>query len=75
MNRITEKTWIPLGGALTILGVLIGGIVWLTEVYAKVSLIPSIQAKQEVYTENLAEIRTDIALIKKSIEHIEKKGK
>ena len=75
MNKITEKTWIPLGGALTVLSVIIGGIVWLTEIHAKVSIIPTIQAKQEVYTEHLNEIRTDIAVIKKSIEHIEKKGK
>ena len=72
MLKITEDTLIPLGKAIGILMVLVGGIGWLTNIAYSVAAhgkaIDDIRIAQIKYNEAVIEISRDLAVIKFQLE-------
>lgn len=73
MDKLTEKTLIPLGVALSLIG---GGAAWLTKLAfqtsANAATLEQIATKQDVYTDHIAAIRQDLAVIRVEIQQIKK---
>lgn len=72
MKSLSENTLIPIGLAVVVIG---GGSAWLTKISiataANSDALSRIETKQESYTEHLAEIRQDLAVIRQRIETME----
>ena len=72
MQFFTQNTFIPIGLALTVIG---GGSAWLTKISlataANAAALTRIEAKQDRYTEHLAQIRQDLAVIRQRVETME----
>lgn len=64
MNKITEHTLIP----ISLLIVIIGGIVWLTNIHAKANYANQKLEKLEQAIIDIAEMKKDIEYIKRSVE-------
>lgn len=70
MQKITENTLVP----ISILGVIVGGIFWLSNMYfqtkASADDIVEIKAFQLQYMKDTAQIREDMAVIKATLKEI-----
>jgi len=65
MKALTDKTLVPIGIAIVVIG---GGSAWLTVLAGTVQesarVLFEIKTKQDLYSEDVATIRSDIRLIK-----------
>lgn len=75
-NLLDENTLVPIGLALAVFG---GGAAWLTKIAlqtnANAATLNQIATKQDAYTEHLAVIRQDIAVIKSEIGSLKEEKK
>jgi len=73
MKKITEATLLP----ISLVIVLIGGVLWLTDVHSVsregVSIAKSVETKQEKYNEEIKKVREDVAEIKGMLKQMSKK--
>lgn len=73
LEAITEATLIP----LSVLGVLLGGMAWLTSlsdtVVAASKKIESLEASQEGYVKDMREVRERLIRIEEALRHGSKK--
>lgn len=66
---LSEKTLIPISFVI----VLIGGIVWITNIAFKVDVSAESLKKIELRQNTIDEIKTDVAVIKSKLEKIDQK--
>jgi hypothetical protein len=68
MKAITEQTKI----SISLMIMVIGSIVWLTKLYviteSTAKAVEVVQVKQEKYSEDISQIKSDIAVIKRVLE-------
>lgn len=74
IETLTEKTWIPLGAAVIVIG---GATAWLTSVSWNVASatqeISSMKRDQQQYMQDVQAIKTDIAVIKIQVQSVNNK--
>lgn len=68
MNKVSEKTFIPIGLAVLTIG---GGAFWLSALFSQVQFMKDDMTEMRADIRVLAGMKTDIEVIKSKVEHME----
>lgn len=72
MNKLTDKTWIPLGVAIVVIG---GGAAWATNVQQAVSKVKDISIEIYEMKMVLVEVKTELKALRDDLkENIKRRG-